>query len=69
MGKSRVEEDKLPMASKLLEAAARLKTALVLPVDTPALGRREANERHRFRLPEHLGIPNIGPRSMLAGRS
>ena len=40
--------------------------ALVLTVDTPALGRREANERHRFYLPAHLNVPNIGPRSMLA---
>jgi len=33
VGKSRVEEDKLALASKLLEAAARLKTPIVLPVD------------------------------------
>lgn len=33
VGKSRVEEDKLALASKILEAAARLKTPIVLPVD------------------------------------
>jgi phosphoglycerate kinase len=33
VGKSRVEEDKLPMALRLLEAAQRLKTSLVLPID------------------------------------
>jgi phosphoglycerate kinase len=33
VGKSRVEEDKLPLASKILEAAQRLKTSIVLPVD------------------------------------
>ncbi len=33
VGKSRVEEDKLALAAKLLDAAARLKTPIVLPVD------------------------------------
>jgi phosphoglycerate kinase len=33
VGKSRTEEDKLPMAARLLEAAQRLKTSLVLPID------------------------------------
>ena len=33
VGKSRVEEDKLSLASKLLESAKRLKVELVLPVD------------------------------------
>ncbi|MFO0597503.1 MAG: phosphoglycerate kinase [Myxococcaceae bacterium] len=33
VGKSRVEEDKLPLASKLLESAQRLGVQLVVPVD------------------------------------
>jgi phosphoglycerate kinase len=33
VGKSRVEEDKLSLATRMLEAAQRLKTSLVLPVD------------------------------------
>ncbi|ADO73006.1 phosphoglycerate kinase [Stigmatella aurantiaca] len=33
VGKSRVEEDKLSLATKILDAAQRLKTAIVLPVD------------------------------------
>lgn len=33
VGKSRVEEDKLPLASKLIETAQRLGVQLVLPVD------------------------------------
>ncbi|WP_163865790.1 phosphoglycerate kinase [Myxococcus eversor] len=33
VGKSRVEGDKLSLATRLLEAAARLKTPIVLPVD------------------------------------
>lgn len=40
--------------------------ALVLTVDTPALGRREVNERHRFHLPDHLQAPNLGTRVALA---
>jgi phosphoglycerate kinase len=33
VGKSRVEEDKLSLATKMLDAAQRLKTPIVLPVD------------------------------------
>lgn len=40
--------------------------ALVLTVDTPFVGRREANERHRFHLPAHLQVPNAGSRETLA---
>ena len=40
--------------------------ALVLTVDAPFLGRREPNERHRFTLPPHLGVPNAGTREQLA---
>jgi isopentenyl diphosphate isomerase/L-lactate dehydrogenase-like FMN-dependent dehydrogenase len=41
--------------------------ALVLTVDAPFLGRREPNERHRFALPPHLGVPNAGSREQLRG--
>ena len=40
--------------------------ALVFTVDAPFLGRREANERHRFALPAHLGAPNVASRDTLA---
>lgn len=40
--------------------------ALVFTVDAPFLGRREANERHRFALPPHLHAPNVGTREQLA---
>ncbi|MBZ9750547.1 alpha-hydroxy-acid oxidizing protein [Deinococcus sp. HMF7604] len=40
--------------------------ALVFTVDAPYLGRREANERHRFALPPHLHAPNVGTRETLA---
>jgi phosphoglycerate kinase len=33
VGKSRVEEDKLSLATRMLEAAQRLRTSLVLPID------------------------------------
>ena len=33
--------------------------ALVLTVDRPVLGLREANERNGFELPPHLGVPNL----------
>jgi 4-hydroxymandelate oxidase len=33
--------------------------ALVLTVDVPRLGRREADERNRFALPTHLSLPNV----------
>ena len=33
--------------------------ALVLTVDVPHLGRREADERNRFTMPEHLELPNV----------
>ncbi|WP_019585485.1 alpha-hydroxy acid oxidase [Deinococcus apachensis] len=40
--------------------------ALVLTVDAPFVGRREPNERHRFALPPHLKVPNVGSRERLA---
>ena len=33
--------------------------ALVLTVDLPVLGHREADSRNRFRLPAHLSLPNV----------
>jgi 4-hydroxymandelate oxidase len=33
--------------------------ALVLTVDVPMLGRREADERNRFTMPAHLELPNV----------
>ncbi|KAF6266545.1 glycolate oxidase [Scenedesmus sp. NREL 46B-D3] len=33
--------------------------ALVITVDAPRLGRREADERNRFRLPDHLHMANL----------
>jgi isopentenyl diphosphate isomerase/L-lactate dehydrogenase-like FMN-dependent dehydrogenase len=49
------------LAEALLErvAAAGAK-ALVLTVDTPALGAREIHARRPFQLPAHLGLPNGG---------
>ncbi|WP_447975119.1 alpha-hydroxy acid oxidase [Nitrospira sp. Kam-Ns4a] len=35
-------------------------TALVLTVDAPVLGRREADIRNRFRLPDGLTVKNLG---------
>lgn len=34
-------------------------TALAVTVDTPVLGRREADMRNRFKLPEHLTMGNF----------
>ncbi len=65
VGKSRVEEDKLSLATKMLDAAQRLKTPIVLPVDhvgsaefgeagTPV----DVNDRA---IPVHLMGLDIGP--------
>ena len=40
--------------------------ALVLTVDTPRLGRREANVRHGFVLPPHLSTPNVGAQEQMS---
>lgn len=34
-------------------------TALAVTVDTPVLGRREADMRNRFKLPSHLTMGNF----------
>jgi len=67
VGKSRVEEDKLALASKILEAAARLKTPIVLPVDhvvgnelTEKSVKQETPDRN---IPADMMGLDIGPKS------
>jgi len=67
VGKSRVEEDKLPVARKALEAAERLKKSFLLPVDHVAStstskesAPREVNDRA---LPRELMGLDIGPKT------
>jgi len=67
VGKSRVEEDKLPVARKALEAAERLKKSFLLPVDHLASTStskespsREVNDRA---LPRELMGLDIGPKT------
>ena len=67
VGKSRVEEDKLPIARKALEAAARLKKSFLLPVDHVASTStskesppREVKDRALAR--ELMGL-DIGPKT------
>ncbi len=55
-------------------AAAAGATALVVTVDTPVLGRREADERNRFALPPGLAMANLqapapSPGAVAAGGS
>ncbi|QFP75760.1 alpha-hydroxy acid oxidase [Deinococcus sp. AJ005] len=59
--------DREVSAGLVRRAEAAGARALVLTVDTPFVGRREANERHRFNLPPHLEVPNAGSREALAG--
>jgi phosphoglycerate kinase len=67
VGKSRVEEDKLPLATRLLEAAQRLGTALVLPVDhvcsTEATDKGEPREVADRAIPADLMGLDIGPKT------
>lgn len=42
--------------------------AIVLTVDTPFLGKREADVRHKFKLPAHLQLANFAPRADQATR-
>ncbi|WP_104989823.1 alpha-hydroxy acid oxidase [Deinococcus sp. NW-56] len=58
--------DRALSAEIVRRAEAAGARALVLTVDAPFLGRREANERHRFALPPHLRVPNAGSRERLA---
>ncbi len=59
--------DREVSAGLVRRAEAAGARALVLTVDTPFVGRREANERNRFNLPPHLQVPNAGSREALAG--
>jgi phosphoglycerate kinase len=67
VGKSRVEEDKLSLASRMLEAAQRLKTSLVLPVDhvcsTEPTDKGEAREVADRAIPADLMGLDIGPKT------
>ncbi|WP_231557320.1 alpha-hydroxy acid oxidase [Deinococcus sp. YIM 77859] len=57
--------DREASADIIRRAEAAGARALVLTVDTPFVGRREPNERHRFALPPHLSVPNAGSREQL----
>jgi phosphoglycerate kinase len=67
VGKSRVEEDKLPLASKILEAAQRLKTSIVLPVDH-VVGTEPSDKSDKRETPDRnipadsMGL-DIGPKT------
>jgi phosphoglycerate kinase len=67
VGKSRVEEDKLPLAAKILEAAQRLKTSIVLPVDH-VVGNEPSEKSSKQETPDRnipadlMGL-DIGPKS------
>ncbi|MBI3184193.1 MAG: phosphoglycerate kinase [Myxococcales bacterium] len=67
VGKSRVEEDKLPLASKLLEAASRLGKELLLPIDhiagTSPDEKSEAREVKERAIPRELMGLDIGPKT------
>jgi phosphoglycerate kinase len=67
VGKSRVEEDKLPLAAKILEAAQRLKTSIVLPVDH-VVGNEPSEKSSKQETPDRnipadmMGL-DIGPKT------
>ncbi|HVG63659.1 MAG TPA: phosphoglycerate kinase [Hyalangium sp.] len=67
VGKSRVEEDKLPLATKILEAAQRLKTSIVLPVDH-VVGNEPSEKSSKQETPDRnipadmMGL-DIGPKT------
>ncbi|HYO57883.1 phosphoglycerate kinase [Archangium sp.] len=67
VGKSRVEEDKLSLATRMLEAAQRLKTSLVLPIDhicsTEATDKGVAREVADRAIPGDLMGLDIGPKT------
>jgi phosphoglycerate kinase len=67
VGKSRVEEDKLSLATRMLEAAQRLKTSLVLPVDhicsTEATDKGVPREVVDRAIPADLMGLDIGPKT------
>jgi phosphoglycerate kinase len=67
VGKSRVEEDKLALATKILDAAQRLKTSLVLPVDH-VVGTEPSDKSDKRETPDRaipadsMGL-DIGPKT------
>lgn len=67
VGKSRVEGDKLSLATRLLEAAARLKTPIVLPVDhivgTELTDKSVAKETTDNVVPQDMIGLDIGPKT------
>ena len=67
VGKSRVEEDKLSLATRMLEAAQRLKTSLVLPIDhicsTEPTDKGVASEVADRAIPADLMGLDIGPKT------
>ncbi|KAI8471424.1 MAG: FMN-dependent dehydrogenase [Monoraphidium minutum] len=56
-----VIKDRAIVEGWVREAEARGYKALVVTVDAPRLGRREADERNRFALPENLEMANLRP--------
>jgi 4-hydroxymandelate oxidase len=64
-----VQRDRGVTAELVRRAAAAGYEALVVTVDAPALGRREADLRHGFSLPAHLtpGNLELGDAALLAG--
>jgi phosphoglycerate kinase len=67
VGKSRVEEDKLSLATKMLDAAQRLKTPIVLPIDhivgTSPDENSQAQETPDRAIPtDRMGL-DIGPKT------
>ncbi len=67
VGKSRVEEDKLSLATRMLEAAQRLKTPIVLPVDhiagTELTDKSVAQETPDVAIPKDMMGLDIGPKT------
>lgn len=54
-----LEQDRKITAQLVTRALAAGYTALAVTVDTPVLGRREADMRNRFKLPDHLTMGNF----------
>ncbi|WP_342381241.1 phosphoglycerate kinase [Myxococcus stipitatus] len=67
VGKSRVEEDKLSLATRLMDAAHRLKTPIVLPVDhivgTEPTEKSPAQETPDNAVPADMMGLDIGPKT------
>jgi phosphoglycerate kinase len=67
VGRSRVEEDKLSLATKILDAAQRLKTSIVLPVDhvvgTEPSEKSDKRETPDRAIPADVMGLDIGPKT------